>query len=312
MKPNIVILDDMELTDAQFQFLSEMGDLKVFTGVPQSDEEVINRAANADILILGWTRLTASIFEKLPRLKYIAVWATGFDYVDVVAAAQKNIPVSNVPGYAAESVAELTIGLMLSLSRKIPQAYEHVQKGGYSWKGFKGGELFGKTLGVVGVGNIGKRVVEIAKGFGMKTIAYTKNPSVDRSLTLGVEFVNLDDLLRVSDFVSLHVPLRTETENMIGKRELSLMKPTSFLINTTRWAVVNQKDLYTALNNKQIAGAGVDDLRVPDDEFLNLKNVVITPHMAFFTEEAIIRKTDICIENIHAYLSGERKNIVNL
>jgi D-3-phosphoglycerate dehydrogenase len=173
---NIVVLDDMELTLEQKYRLERLGNLKIYSGVPQTKEEILLKAKDAEILIVGWTKLERDILERLRNLKFIAVWATGYDYVDIKSAAQMNIPVSNIPGYAADSVAEMTIGLMISLSRKLILADEYVRSGGLSWKGFKGGELKSKTVGIVGMGNIGNRVAHIATGFGMQVISFTKRP----------------------------------------------------------------------------------------------------------------------------------------
>ena len=225
MAYKISIVDDMYLDTEQRGRLESMGDVSIYEGVPSSSGQAIERIGNADIAILGWTNVTENMLNQMPNLKLISVWATGYDYVDVKAATQRRILITNVPGYAAQSVAEHAFALILALVRNLVKADTHVRSGKYSWQDFRGIELKGKTLGVIGTGAIGGQVVHLGKCFGMRVIAFTAHPSLERAEKLGVEYVELDDLLRQSDFLSLHLPLTPGTSRMLSSREFLLMKP---------------------------------------------------------------------------------------
>jgi phosphoglycerate dehydrogenase-like enzyme len=308
---NIVILDDIELTIAQKDRLEKLGKLIIFEGIPSSRYEIIRRAKDAQILLLSSTYIDNMILGKLSKLKYIGIWATGYHYVDGKSAAALKIPITNVPGYAREAVAEAAITFMLMFSRKMLSAIDRVRAGNYGWKDLKGNELKGKILGIVGTGAIGSRVAELGKCFGMQVMATTKHPSPERSNTLGIEFVPLEVLLKTSDYISLHVPLDDDTKGLIGEKEFALMKPSAFFINTNPFPIVDQDALYSALANRKIAGAGLDDGNQPSEKMLALGNVIITPRIGFYTAEATSWKTDILIDNIEAFLAGKPQNIVN-
>ncbi|MGW4435577.1 2-hydroxyacid dehydrogenase [Streptomyces sp. NPDC004596] len=311
MSRRIVVLDEVELDKGSIARLNAAGEVTWYDDNPQGEDEIVRRLTGAEIAVLGWTGVGESVLARLPDLRFIAVWATGYDYVDVAAAAKRGIPVSNVPSYAGSAVSELALGLMLAVSRDIVRADDHVRKGGYSWKGFRARELRGSTLGVVGVGDIGGQLCRAARSLGMNVVAHARRMDADRAAELGVTFVGLPELLAASDFVSLNVPLTKETRNLIGAEELRMMKSSAVLINTTRAAVVDQEALAAALANGDIAGAGLDEIAVPDPAILRLPNVVLTPHIGFNTDEAVVRKGDVCVSNVEGYLRGAPVNVVN-
>lgn len=310
----IVVLDDVSMSSEQKKFLHSLGEVHIYEGIPQSNDELLRRAEGAEVLILGWTKITEETMRLLKSLKLISVWATGYDYVDVTAATKLGITVTNVPDYAKASVAELTIGLILSLLRHIPNADKDVKKGNYDWKPFKGNQLFGKTLGLIGIGAIGSEVARLGKSLGMNIICYTRNPSKERADKLELEFVDLVDLLKESDVVSLHIPLNESTKNLIGKEQFDLMKDYSVLINTSRAELIDQTALYNALKEKKIKGAALDVIDTQSETFkdmLELNNIILTPHIGFNTQEASVIKTDICLNNVKSFISGNPVNAVN-
>jgi len=311
----IVVLDDMEMTSKQRADIQELGDVSIFEGIPGDTEEIFYRAKDAEILITSWTKLSEEVLSFIPSLRFISVWATGYDSVDISYATSRNIKVSNIPAYAADSVAELAIGLMLSVLRKIPRADENVRKTKeLKWQFFQGRELRGKTLGVLGTGNIGKRVLEISKAFGMDLIAFDLFPSQKLEHEFGVKYLGFEELFSSSDIVSLHLPLLSSTARIVSEKEFGLMKPQAIFVNAAREALVDQDALVKALETNSIAGAGLDDidLKNPSSEILlDLENVVLTPHIGFNTGEAVRNKTDICIDNVKHFLNGHPRNLVN-
>ena len=246
----------------------------------------------------------------------ICVCHTGYDNVDIGAATDHGVVVSNVLDYATEAVAEFVFALALDFLRKIEVADTLVHKGEFDCHYYLSNRLLaGKTLGVVGAGNIGRRVIQIARSFDMNVIATTAHPSSEREKELGTKFVPLADLLSESDIVTLHLPLTQETEHVIGARELDMMKPTSILINTSRGKIVNEEALIDALSKKKIAGAALDVFeREPlpvDNPLLKLDNLVLTPHIAYLSEETIDKCAKICIENVEMFLKDKPQNVVN-
>jgi D-3-phosphoglycerate dehydrogenase len=309
--PRIVILDEVELSDNQLRRLEGLGPLVRHTSNPAGESEVVRRLSGAEVAILGWTALRRGILSQLPGLRLIAVWATGYDYVDVAAANDQGIVVTNVPAYAGRAVAELTIGLILTLARHIVPADRSVSDGRFSWQGFQGTELTGKVLGVVGVGNIGREVARLGACLGMEVLGHARKPSAERATQLGVELLPLHELLQRSDVVSLHVPLTAETRHLLGPEELAAMRPGALLVNTARAGVVDQKALVDALKDGQLGGAALDDHEHPDLALAALPNVVLTPHIGFYTAEALVRKGDVCVDNVAAFLAGKPQNMVS-
>lgn len=257
--------------------------------------------------------VTSAILKNLPKLKFIATRSTGVDHIDLNYCRKRGVIVSHVPAYATNSVAEHTMMLMLSLAHKMLPSLQQMRIGYFNAENLRGSELMGKTLGVIGLGNIGSRVVEIAKGFGMKILATTKHPSRMRAEKHQLKFVELKKLLGECDIITLHVPLTEETYHLINKDNIILMKKGSLLINTARGAVVDTKALIRALDKGTINGAGLDVLEGEDDpkifrdsfKLFKKKNVIITPHNGYNSREAIRLILDISALNINAYLKGK-------
>jgi len=282
--------------------------------------EVLSRSQGADVLVVNKCPIRAAVIEKLPALRFIAVTATGFDCVDVDAARSRGVPVSNVPEYGTDSVAQTTFALLLELCQHVGLHAEAVRAGewtrqaDFSMRKTPLIELANKSMGIVGYGRIGRRVAEIARAFGMKTIAHRpsgKAGSIDGSLpTCG-----LDELFERADVVSLHCPLTPETRGMVNRERLRRAKPTAFLVNTARGALVVEQDLADALNAGEIAGAAVDVVAqepiTADNPLLTAKNCLITPHNAWATAEARARLLEATIANIAAFAAGAPTHVVN-
>ena len=228
---------------------------------------------------------------------------------------KRAVIVSNVPGYATSSVAELVFALALDLMRNVRIADSKLREGSFDWRDNIGNQLMGKTIGVIGTGSIGTRVIRIAQCFDMNVLSFTGHPSEEKARKLGVRFVDLDTLLAESDIITLHVPLNSSTEKMIGEKELAKMKKSSILINTARGKVVDETALITALQEKQIRGAGLDVFETEplpaDHPLTELENVVLTPHIGFVTQEALEKAISVCVANIEKYIDGEPQNVVN-
>jgi D-lactate dehydrogenase len=280
------------------------------------------------------TKVRANEIDAMPNLKIIATRSTGFDHIDVDYAAEKGIIVTNVPGYGERAVAEFTFALMLDLSRKIFEAVRRTKQGDYTLEGLQGFDLYGKTLGVVGAGAIGLHVIRIAKGFGMNVVAYDVFQNRLISEILDFRYVDLDELFRTSDIITLHAPALPSTHHIINRESLSKVKRGTILINTARGSLVDTEALLWALNEGIISAAGLDALE--GEEFLQneeelfgnpdaadkLKlvvrnsilqrhpNVTITPHVAFDTKEALHRILDTTIDNVESFAKGKSRNIV--
>ncbi|MFF5155517.1 2-hydroxyacid dehydrogenase [Streptomyces sp. NPDC000348] len=306
----IVLLDDCDLGDSQLARLRTRGEVVVHSGTPADPQEIKRRLDGAEVAVLGWTAMDGTVLEQLPGLRMISVWATGYDYVDVRAAERLGITVTHVPAYAGPAVSELALGLMLALCRNIARGDRRVRDGTLSWQGLQGIELSGRTLGLIGVGDIGGRLARIGSALGMRVLAFARNMPDERADELGVRFRPMADVLRESDFVSLHLPLTPGTRGIIGEKELSVMKPGAFLVNTARAALVDQDALHEALTNGRLAGAGLDDLDPDRRDITALDNVVATPHIGFCTDTALTRKGDVCVSNVEAYLDGRAENVV--
>ena len=311
----IVIADPIFLTEEYIERLGALGEHEIYDSVPTSQDEFIERIKDAEVIIVGRYSVNAKALHSAPKLKMISLWQTGFDNVDMKAATEHGVIVSNVPNYAFDSVAEFVFALSLDLLRKVHIADMRLRKGLFDWRCYKGNQLMSKTIGVLGTGDIGKRVIQIAHGFNMNVLSVTAHPSPERAKALGVKFVDLDTLLSESDIVTLHVPLTPETEHMIGARELAKMKPTAILINTARGKVVDEDALIEALRDKKIAGAGLDVFeREPlamNSPLLEMDNVLLTPHIAFLSEESLDECTYMSIENVEMFIKGTPQNVVN-
>lgn len=274
--------------------------------------------------------------EKYPQLKLVATRSTGFDHIDLKACAEKNITVCNVPTYGENTVAEFTFALILALSRKIYPAIKRVrEQGWFSTEGMEGFDLRGKTIGIIGTGHIGEHVVRMAKGFEMDVLAYDPHPKTELAASLGFSYVSLEDLLKQSDIISLHVPYLPATHHLINNQNISLCKKGCYIINTSRGGLIETGALIGALKSGQVVGAGLDVLEeegfikeelqilheghpneqqlkiaLADHELMQMDNVIITPHNAFNSKEALIRILDTTIENITAFANGNPVNVV--
>jgi glycerate dehydrogenase len=276
----------------------------------------MERAQDAEVLLTNKVVLDKDFIGSLPDLKYIGVLATGYNVVDIGAARQCGAVVTNVPAYSTESVAQMVFALLLELVRGAGRHSDAVHSGkwsespDFSFHEVPLVELDGLTLGIIGYGAIGKAVSRVARAFGMKTMVNTRTSGADER----VRYVDLDTLFREGDIVTLHCPLTDETEGLVSRERLTLMKPSAFLINTARGPLVDEVALADALNRDEIAGAGLDVLSVepppPDNPLLLAKNCIITPHIAWATLAARERLMDTVVRNLMAWMSNRPINVV--
>lgn len=273
-------------------------------------QTLIERGKDADIIAVSNLPLNKEVIEGCKNLKMLAVAFTGVDHIAMDACRERNIVVSNCAGYSNAAVSDLVFGLLISLYRNIIPCNEVVRKAGTK-DGLVGFELEGKKFGVVGTGAIGSRVASIAKAFGCEVYAYSRTVKEIE----GVNFIDLDTLLSTCDVVSLHVPLNNATKGLINSEKLSLMKKNAVLINTARGPVVDSQALADALNQGKIAGACVDVFEVEppvaeDHPLLSAKNLIATPHIAFATKEALVKRAVIVFDNVKAFLAGKPQNVM--
>ena len=316
----ITVLDGFTTNpgDLSWDELGRLGDLKVFDRTPR--ELTVERSAGSDILLTNKTVLEADILRSLPDLRYVGVMATGYNVIDTAEARRLGITVTNIPAYSTTSVAQLTFALMLELCFHVQRHSDSVMAGKWSdspdftFRDFPLTELSGLTIGIIGFGNIGRKVCEIAIAFGMKVIA-TSPSRKDAPQCPGFEWAETDELLSRSDIVSIHCPLTPDTAGLINMNSLKLMKKSAFLINTSRGPIIAGQDLADALNEGIIAGAGLDVLAAEppaaDNPLLKAKNCIITPHIAWATLESRRRLMDQAVKNVKAFLAGSPVNVVN-
>lgn len=315
---NIVYLDGYTLNpgDLDWAPLQQQGNFTVYDRTPA--ELVVKRAADADIILTNKVFISADIMAQLPKLKYVGVTATGYNNVDIIAARARNVTVTNVRGYSTPSVAQHTFSLLLALTTRPELHSQSVHQGDWvradDWCYWKTPlvELSGKTMGLIGLGDIGTQVAAVAQAFGMRVIAHRKS---NTPAGAGIELVDLETLFRQSDVVSLHCPLTSDTEGIINEESIALMKPTTYLINTGRGALINEKALAEALNEGKLAGAGVDVLSTEppkaDNPLLTASNCIITPHIAWALFESRVRLLNLVAGNIAAYKAGSPTNVVS-
>lgn len=295
--------------------LARLGALEIHTvrGADQ-ESELARRIAGADVVlnIRAHARYSASVLASCPTLRYISVWGSGTDNIDLAACKRAGIVVANTAGVNANAVAEHAIALMLSVARRIPEMDRAVRAG--EWPRHVMLSLEGKTLGVIGLGAIGKRVTALANAFGMRVLATTFGPDNGRAAAAGAQAASLDALLRGSDFVTLHLRLSSATTNYLNRERLQSMKPGAILINTARAALVERAALVDALRHGPLSGAGLDVFHqepvAVDEALLRLPNVVLTPHDAGMTREVIDRGLALAVENVRAFLEGRPQNVV--
>jgi glycerate dehydrogenase len=315
----IVVLDGGTLNpgDLTWEGVEALGETDIYDRTPP--ELVVERAKDADVALTNKVIIDRAVMDQLPNLKYISVLATGYNIIDTAAARERGIPVSNIPTYGTQSVAQMVMAHLLNLTQHVGYHAETVSSGRWSrsddwcyWD-FPMIELDGLTMGVVGFGRIGRAVGEVARAFGMRIVAFDEY--VPDSGDPEIEMLSYEDLLRRSDVVTFHTPLTPDTEKMLNDETLKLMKPTAFVINTSRGPVIDNAALADALNSGQIAGAGLDVLDVEpppiDHPLLKAKNCYITPHISWATRSARARLMQTTVDNIAAFMRGEPLNVVN-
>ena len=318
----IVNLDSYALNpgDLDWSPLKELGDCTFYDRTPVNDDnEILKRIGDAEIVLTNKTPLDEHVISTAPNLKYIGVTATGYNVIDTEAATKANIPVTNIPTYGTDAVAQFTFALLLEITSHVGLHNQLVHDGRWSsnpdftfWaKPLT--ELQGKTLGLIGFGSIAKKVAEIGHAFSMNIIFYNHRPKTD--LPNYVKQVSLEELYQQSDIISLHVPQTPETTEMINQEAISQMKDGVILINTARGGLISEKDVADALNDGKIAAAGVDVVQKEpisaDSPLLSAKNCYITPHIAWAPRETRNRLLGIVVDNLQAFLNGEKLNVVN-
>lgn len=305
-----------------------------FYSQPLTEENIKNLADFNILSVFIYSKIDKKIIEKSPNLKLITTRSTGFDHIDIKECKARGINVSSVPFYGENTVAEHTFALILSLSRNVHKAYVKTLRQDYSIDGLKGFDLKGKTIGVIGAGHIGLHVIRVAKSFGMNVLAYDVNQDNFLTEVLGFNYVPLEEILAKSDIITLHTPYNKHTHHLINKETIKQIKKGAILINTSRGGVVDTEALIEALDKKILAGAGLDVLEgenlikeekqllseskkaetfgqiVRDHILLNKENVVFTPHIAFYSQEALERILDATVENINSFIAGNPQNVV--
>lgn len=314
----IVVLDGYTSNpgDLNWDGIEQLGECVIYDRTKR--DEVLERAKDADIILTNKVVFKRETIEALPNLKYIGVMATGYNIIDLEAAKEKGIVVTNIPSYSTNSVAQMVFAHILNIAQHVQSHSDQVHAGKWTnspdfcfWDSPLL-ELHGKTIGIVGLGSIGMAVARIALGFGMKVIAYTSKS--DFQLMQEIKKVTLDELFKESDIVSLHCPLTDDTRNLVNKERLNMMKPTASVINTSRGPLINEQDLADALNNKVIYAAGLDVMSQEppkaDNPLITIPNCYITPHIAWASFEARTRLMQILQDNVKAFLNKKPINTV--
>lgn len=316
----IVVLDGYTLNpgDLSWEGIDRLGTLTVYDRT--SPDQVVERAREAEVVFTNKTPLGADLLALLPNLKFIGVLATGYNVIDTEAARSRGIIVSNIPGYGTASVVQMTFALLLELTQHVQHHSNAVREGRWArsadfcfWD-YPLIELAGKTMGIIGFGSIGEQVADVATAFGMNILG-SKRQQTDQSHRKNFRWTSIPELLEQSDVVSIHCPLLPETKGLINQASLATMKPSALLLNTSRGPIIVDQDLADALNNNVIAGAGIDVLSVEppsaDNPLFNAKNCLITPHIAWATQDARGRLMAIAVENLRAFMNGTPMNVVN-
>lgn len=313
----IVVLDGYTLNpgDLSWDALKSLGECTVYEH--SAAEETVSRAQEAEVLLTNKTVVDRSVIEQLPGLKYVGLLATGYNVVDIEAARERGIPVTNVPSYGTRSVAQMVFAHILNLTQRVVHHADTVsskrwcESRDFCYWDFPLIELEGLMLGIVGFGRIGRAVADLGKAFGMRILAHDMLPIQDE----GVQASELDNLFRECDVISLHCPLTDENTGMVNATRLALMKPTAFLVNTSRGPLIDEPALAEALNAGRLAGAGLDVLAVEppvgDNPLLSAKNCFVTPHIAWATRSARSRLLNTVVANVKAFMKGNAQNVVN-
>ncbi len=298
----------------QLDRLMELAKVQIYRTRTESPDELVSRATDAEVLInsRGFVQWPGELLQQLPKLRMITTCSIGTDSIDLEAARKLGITVSNIPGKTAPVVAEHALAMIMAISKRLAFQTSELKSG--RWTARQNVMLAGKTLGLVGTGAIGAEVARLARAIGMNVIAWTFNPSPERASRLGVEFVDLDELLETSDVVSLHVKLTSDSHHLIGEKELARMKPGSLLVNTARGAVIDADALVESLNRGHLAGAALDVFETEplavDSAILKCDQVVLTPHHADQTPEGKELLNTGAVDNVIAYLNGSPQNVV--
>jgi glycerate dehydrogenase len=316
----IVILDGHAENpgDLSWEGIAAMGELTVYDRTPP--EKIIERIGDADVIYTNKTPISRETLDACPNLKFICVLATGYNVVDCEAAREKGILVANIPSYGTAAVAQFAIALLLEICSRVAHHSDAVYAGRWEksedfcfWD-YPLIELAGKTMGIIGFGRIGQAVGRIAKALGMRVIAYDKAGGASGNES--AEFVELKTLFEISDVISLHCPLTPETDGIINKDTIAMMKDGVIIINNSRGALINEQDLADALNSGKVYAAGLDVVSVEpirsDNPLLGARNCIITPHISWASRESRQRLMDIATDNLRQYLNGTPVNIVNL
>lgn len=339
MKTHIVFYDTTETDKREIKhFFSSHEGIELTFLSDGFSEETVSEAQNAQIISVHVSsKITVELMQKLPALKMIAARSTGFDNIDLVAAKKRDIIVCNVPGYGANTVAEYAFMLMLAVSRRLLPSIEQVHSGRIDHPELTGFDLKGKTLGVVGTGNIGRHTIRMGRGFEMKVVAFDPFENHDAALELGFSYASLNDLLASADVISLHAPYTKENHHLINRRAFAVMKPGAVIINTARGELIDTRALIEALTTGTLGGAGLDVVEgenlMQTEEELNLlsgpaivrqmpfaieqiilerlPNVILTPHNAFNSAEALSRIRLTSLNNINSFLAGSVQNQVD-
>ena len=297
-------------TSSAYRRFIETTPVKCYDTLPGSEAALIERIRDFEtvINIRSSCKFTAGVFAACPRMKLVSIWGTGTDNIDLAAAAKHGVTVVNTPGVSAPAIAEHSLMLMLAVAQRVIANHNGVLAG--QWPRGQAALLHGKTLGVVGLGAIGRRFAKLGQGIGMKVIAWTMHPDP----ALGFELVELDELLRASDVVSLHLRLSDQTKGFLGRERLALMKPGAVLVNTARGPIIDEAALIEALRARRIAGAGLDVFDVEPlpagHPLTKLDNVVLTPHSAGIAPEVLEAGLALALENIRSFQSGKPRNVV--
>lgn len=314
----IVILEPLGISEEEIKSIAKPitndgHELIIYNDKTTDDEVLKERVKDASVLVIANMPLKGEVINVAEKLKMISVAFTGVDHVDLKACREKNILVSNAAGYSTNSVAELAFGLIISLLRNIV-TLDKVTRNGGTKDGYSQNDLYGKTLGVIGTGAIGKKVAEIGLIFGCHVIAFNRTKNEDL-ISKGVKYVGLEDVFKESDIVTIHLPLTEDTKGIVNKDRLNLMKKSSILVNTARGPLVDNEALANTLHEGKISGAGIDvfDMEPPlpfEYSLLKENKVVVTPHIGFATKEAMVRRAKIVFENISRWIEGNPQNVI--
>lgn len=297
----------------EFRHITDIQIERPFHELAFDEEKMVELVPGQDAVIVGTDKMTSRVISKADRLKFITKHGVGVDNVDIQAASEAGILVTNMPGINDRAVADMTMGLILALSRGICQANMQIKN--HDWSKLLGNDVWGKVLGIVGTGNIGKEVIKRAQGFDMQIAAYDVFPDKESSSRLGFEYMELDELITSSDIISIHAPFLPETKDLITAQEFARMKPDAILINTSRGGIVNETDLLDALSDKTIAGAAIDVYQksFPDNpKVYELENLVVTPHIAAYTFETLESMDMMLLEAYQMIMQGDLPANLNI